>query len=68
MSDLLMIMLIILFAPFLIYTLIRIVSSAVFKSLFEQRKEYDKWKGEKDGRQGTPKTDKGTVRKNDLTE
>ena len=46
MSNFLMWTLIVVFAPFVIYTIFRIVSSAVFKSFFEQKNEFEK-KGEK---------------------
>lgn len=42
MSDFIMWTLIIILAPFLIYVIFRVVSSAVFKSFFEQKKEFEK--------------------------
>lgn len=61
MSDLFIWVLIIVWTPFLIYTIFRIVSSAVFKSFFEQKTEFEKKGGKYNAfSEGSKKTDKGT--------
>ena len=41
MSDIMFWLLIVIFAPFLMYVLFRILSSAIFKSFFEQKKQFE---------------------------
>jgi len=52
-NDIVTIILLIIFVPFLSYTLFRIVSSAIFRSWFESKREFEK-KEDKDGRKDTP--------------
>ena len=47
MNDILFWGLVVFVSPFVLYVVFRIASSAVFKSLFEQKNEFEKKKGGK---------------------